>query len=113
MLRFLSLNQSLARTPAVPTFSPTTRYSFLAESNHLALQRQFVFVDDGCIYVGAGSDGEASLGNLVGNVIAGNNAEVVALHDVVLGGKTDGKGLLQTDIVGLYQCKVLIVDTYF
>ena len=78
---------------AVPTFSPTTRYSFLAESkitglvsthidnlaNHmgttvlifieghdLALQRQLVLIDDRCIHVRTGVMVNPALATLSG-----------------------------------------------
>ena len=88
----------LPEPQAVPTFSPTTRYVFI-EGHDLALQRQFVLVDDRCIDIGTWCDGESCLGYLIGHVVAGHDAEIVALDNITLRGKTDGESLLQTDIV--------------
>ena len=69
------------------------------EGHDVALQRQLILVDDRCIHVGAGSDGETSLCHLVGNIVTRDDAEVVALYDVILCSKADGECFLQTDIV--------------
>ena len=45
------------------------------------------------------NDGESRLSHLVGHVVAGHDAEVVALGNVAFRGKANGESLLQTDIV--------------
>ena len=83
----------------------------LIECYYLALQRQFVLVDDRCIDIGTWSDRKAGLLHLVGHVIAGDDAEVVALHDVVLRGEADiTSGFLFSSHVAIMMAGSGVID---
>ena len=49
-------------------------------ADHLALEGQRVFVDDGSVDIGAGRHREAHFGDLVGHLVAAHHAEVVGLR---------------------------------
>ena len=69
-------------------------------THDLALEGEGVLIDNRSVHVGAGRHGETDLRDLVGNLVAADEAEVIGLRHGADIGKTHGEGAGQFDIVG-------------
>jgi len=70
------------------------------EADDLALEGEGILVDDGSVHVRTRGRGESNFGDLVGDLVGADGAEVVGLGDGAHIGETDGEGAGLLKIVG-------------